>query len=82
MIPTPTLPRYREIEQALRERIATLKPGDPLPSDADLCREFGVSRMTARNADAAARRGGAGHARARARQLRRGAASRTAGRTA
>lgn len=44
------LPRYREIEQALRARIATLQPGDPLPSDATLCREFGVSRMTARNA--------------------------------
>jgi GntR family transcriptional regulator len=46
----PYLPRYREIEQALRARIETLKPGDPLPSDAALCREFGVSRMTARNA--------------------------------
>jgi GntR family transcriptional regulator len=43
-------PRYREIEQALRERIATLRPGDRLPSDAGLCAEFGVSRMTARNA--------------------------------
>jgi GntR family transcriptional regulator len=44
------LPRYREIEQSLRERIAGLQPGDPLPSDAALCWEFGVSRMTARNA--------------------------------
>jgi GntR family transcriptional regulator len=50
MTADPYLPRYREIEQALRARIATLKPGDPLPSDAALCREFGVSRMTARNA--------------------------------
>ncbi len=50
MISDPYLPRYREIEQALRERIAALKPGDPLPSDTALCREFGVSRMTARNA--------------------------------
>ncbi len=50
MISDPYLPRYREIEQALRARISTLKPGDPLPSDAELCREFGVSRMTARNA--------------------------------
>jgi GntR family transcriptional regulator len=47
---SPSLPRYREIEQALRARVAALKPGDPLPSDAALCREFGVSRMTARNA--------------------------------
>jgi GntR family transcriptional regulator len=43
-------PRYREIESALRSRIATLKPGQRLPSDMDLCAEFGVSRMTARHA--------------------------------
>ena len=44
------VPHWRQIELALRERIATLAPGDPLPSDAELCAEFGVSRMTARNA--------------------------------
>jgi GntR family transcriptional regulator len=44
------VPRYYEIEQALRARVAKLEPGDPLPSDAELCEEFGVSRMTARNA--------------------------------
>lgn len=44
------LPRHRTIEQALRQRIASLRPGDVLPSDADLCAEFGVSRMTARTA--------------------------------
>jgi GntR family transcriptional regulator len=43
-------PQYRRIEQALRERIATLRPGDRLPSDAELTIEFAVSRMTARNA--------------------------------
>lgn len=43
-------PQYRQIEQALRERIETLRPGERLPSDAELCAEFGVSRMTARNA--------------------------------
>jgi GntR family transcriptional regulator len=43
-------PRYREIEQALRARIASLRPGQRLPSDTDLCAEFGVSRMTARHA--------------------------------
>jgi GntR family transcriptional regulator len=43
-------PQYRQIEQSLRERIASLGPGERLPSDADLCAEFGVSRMTARNA--------------------------------
>jgi len=44
------IPRYRTIEQALRERIAALRPGDQLPSDTALRVEFGVSRMTARTA--------------------------------
>ncbi|HET7027284.1 MAG TPA: GntR family transcriptional regulator [Candidatus Limnocylindrales bacterium] len=43
-------PQYRQIEQALRARIATLSPGERMPSDAELCAQFGVSRMTARNA--------------------------------
>jgi GntR family transcriptional regulator len=43
-------PQYRQIEQALRARIANMPPGARLPSDAELCAEFGVSRMTARNA--------------------------------
>jgi GntR family transcriptional regulator len=43
-------PRYFRIEQALRARIARLRPHDPLPSEAGLSREFGVSRMTARAA--------------------------------
>lgn len=43
-------PAYRQIEQALRERIARMPPGERLPSDAELCAQFGVSRMTARNA--------------------------------
>src|SRR3954451_3594840 len=42
------VPRYLEIERALRADIARLRPGDPLPSDAELCERFGVSRMTAR----------------------------------
>jgi GntR family transcriptional regulator len=44
------VPRYHEIELALRRRIAGLRPGDALPSDAMLCQEFHVSRMTARGA--------------------------------
>ena len=43
-------PRYYEIQQQLRARIAQLEPDEPLPSDAMLCEEFHVSRMTARNA--------------------------------
>jgi GntR family transcriptional regulator len=47
---TRFVPRYYEIEQALRARISALDAHQPLPSDAMLCEEFGVSRMTARNA--------------------------------
>jgi len=43
-------PTYRSIELDLRARLRTMHPGDRLPSDSELCREFGVSRMTARNA--------------------------------
>jgi len=47
---TTWLPQYRRIELALRERVPAMRPGERLPSDSDLCREFRVSRMTARNA--------------------------------
>ncbi|HKW58378.1 MAG TPA: GntR family transcriptional regulator [Candidatus Dormibacteraeota bacterium] len=43
-------PRYRTIEQAIRQRLTKLAPGAGLQSDAELCAEFGVSRMTARHA--------------------------------
>ena len=44
------VPQHRQIELALRARVTSMRAGERLPSDADLCREFGVSRMTARNA--------------------------------
>lgn len=44
------VPQYRRIEQALRDRIAAMAPGESLPSDAELSVAFGVSRMTARHA--------------------------------
>jgi len=50
MSATSWLPQYRQIEHALRERLPAMRPGERLPSDAELCDEFGVSRMTARNA--------------------------------
>jgi len=50
MVREAWIPHYREIELALRDRLAAMQPGERLPSDAELCREFGVSRMTARNA--------------------------------
>jgi len=42
--------RYELIADYLRELIAQSSPGDRLPSDAELCERFGVSRMTARQA--------------------------------
>ena len=44
--------QYRRIAAELREKIASgdLSPGDALPSEAALVREYGVSRGTARQA--------------------------------
>lgn len=43
-------PLYVQIEATLRERIKQLQPGQALPSDRELAREFGVSYVTARQA--------------------------------
>ena len=43
-------PRYLEIADYLRELVANAEPGERLPSDAELCERFDVSRMTARQA--------------------------------
>jgi GntR family transcriptional regulator len=43
-------PLYARIERALRSRLATAAPGDPLPSEPVLAAEFGVARMTVRAA--------------------------------
>lgn len=42
--------RYEQIARYLRELIDEAEPGDRLPSDAELCQRFDVSRMTARQA--------------------------------
>lgn len=41
---------YLDIAEHLRELVAMSQPGDLLPSDAELCERFNVSRMTARQA--------------------------------
>lgn len=53
--PTFTLiaaPLYRQVEEQLARQIAegTYPPGALLPSDAELCKMFGVSRITVRHA--------------------------------
>ena len=42
--------RYREIERFLRTQVEGARPGAPLPSEAELCERFSVSRMTVRQA--------------------------------
>ncbi len=42
--------RYQQIAAYLAGLVAARQPGDRLPSDADLCERFGVSRGTARQA--------------------------------
>jgi DNA-binding transcriptional regulator YhcF (GntR family) len=44
------VPNYYRLEQHLRERITSgaLKPGDPIPPESQLSRQFGVSRTTVR----------------------------------
>ena len=42
--------RYREIERYFRSLSDAGSPGDLLPSEADVCKQFGVSRMTVRQA--------------------------------
>ena len=46
----PGQTRYREIEQYLRTLVEGAGPGDHLPSEAELCERFSVSRMTVRQA--------------------------------
>ena len=47
---TDVTPRYVEIADYQRRLIAASRPGDRLPSEAELCERFGVSRMTVRQA--------------------------------
>lgn len=42
------VPKYYQLEQALRARIARLKPGAALPAEIELGLEYGLSRTTVR----------------------------------
>lgn len=42
------VPKYYQLEQALRARVARLKVGTAIPPEVDLCKEYGVSRTTVR----------------------------------
>ncbi len=51
-VPLDDHPAYRQIANLIEERIvgASLRTGDPLPSETDLARQFGVNRSTIREA--------------------------------
>jgi len=50
--PLDTQPAYGRVAAAIEEKILarTLRPGDPLPSETELARQFGVNRSTIREA--------------------------------
>lgn len=45
---TPAIPAYEQVKAFIRGRISSgqWKPGDPVPSEAALMQQFGISRMT------------------------------------
>jgi GntR family transcriptional regulator len=49
-MPGASVPLYLEIAQELRRRVKEVRAGEALPSETDLALQFGVSRMTARQA--------------------------------
>jgi GntR family transcriptional regulator, transcriptional repressor for pyruvate dehydrogenase complex len=51
-LPLDDQPAYRQIANLIEERIVarSLRAGDPLPSESDLARQFGVNRSTIREA--------------------------------
>jgi DNA-binding FadR family transcriptional regulator len=51
-VPLDDHPAYRQIANVIEERIVgrSLRAGDPLPSETDLARQFGVNRSTIREA--------------------------------
>lgn len=51
-VPLDVYPAYRQVANVIEERIVgrSLRTGDPLPSEMDLARQFGVNRSTIREA--------------------------------
>lgn len=43
-------PKYAQLENILRERVRQFEPGSLLPSESELTREYGVSRLTLQRA--------------------------------
>jgi GntR family transcriptional regulator len=50
ILPDSVIPKYHQLKEWLREQIAASRPGDPIPSEPQLCKDFNISRTTARKA--------------------------------
>ena len=48
--PDSVVPKYHQLKEWLRDQIAASSPGHPIPSEPQLCKDFGISRTTARKA--------------------------------
>jgi GntR family transcriptional regulator len=44
------VPKHYRIRELLREQIRSMESGEPIPTEAELCQAFGVSRTTVRKA--------------------------------
>lgn len=47
---TDAVPLYKQLKNVLMSTIRSSSPGEPLPTEGDLCQEFDVSRQTVRQA--------------------------------
>ncbi len=50
LIRTPHNPKYYQLEETLREQIASWEPDHPIPSELELCKIYSVSKTTVRKA--------------------------------
>jgi GntR family transcriptional regulator len=50
MLKSGPLPRYYQLKEIIREKVSTGQwlPGSLIPSERELCEQYGISRMTAR----------------------------------
>ena len=44
------VPKYITVRENLRQRIISMDPGEKLPAEPELCKQYNVSRITLRHA--------------------------------
>src|SRR4051812_17560519 len=50
MLKNGPMPRYYQLKEIIRQKVSNglWAPGTPIPSERELCEQYGISRMTAR----------------------------------